>query len=64
MEVAECPWREGHLVLRVGLKGKDIERSKRPASNLVFLLDVSGSMRACAGWRFWITKPATKALTP
>jgi Ca-activated chloride channel family protein len=44
MEVAECPWREGHLVLRVGLKGKDIERSKRPSSNLVFLLDVSGSM--------------------
>src|SRR4029079_13587552 len=27
MEVADCPWREGHLVLRVGLKGKDIERS-------------------------------------
>jgi Ca-activated chloride channel family protein len=44
MEVAECPWRDGHLVLRVGLKGKDIERSNRPASNLVFLLDVSGSM--------------------
>ncbi|HEY2414639.1 MAG TPA: von Willebrand factor type A domain-containing protein [Pirellulaceae bacterium] len=44
MEVAECPWREGHLVLRVGLKGKDIDRTKRPASNLVFLLDVSGSM--------------------
>jgi Ca-activated chloride channel family protein len=44
MEVAECPWRAGHLVLRVGLKGKDVERTERPASNLVFLLDVSGSM--------------------
>lgn len=44
METAECPWREGHLLLRVGLKGKDVERTKRPASNLVFLLDVSGSM--------------------
>src|SRR5947207_7855756 len=56
MEVAECPWaltpalsqgeREntGHLLLRVGLKGKEIERTERPASNLVFLLDVSGSM--------------------
>ncbi len=44
MEVAQCPWSEGHLVLRVGLKGKEIERTKRPASNLVFLVDVSGSM--------------------
>ena len=44
MEVAECPWQEGHLLLRVGLKGKEVERSERPASNLVFLLDVSGSM--------------------
>jgi len=44
MEVAECPWREGHWLLRVGLKGREVERSKRPESNLVFLLDVSGSM--------------------
>jgi Ca-activated chloride channel family protein len=44
MEVAECPWAEGHLLLRVGLKGKDVHRGERPASNLVFLLDVSGSM--------------------
>jgi Ca-activated chloride channel homolog len=44
MEVAECPWREGHLLLRVGLKGKEVHRSERPQSNLVFLLDVSGSM--------------------
>ena len=44
MEVAECPWHEGHWLLRVGLKGKDVHRSERPTSNLVFLLDVSGSM--------------------
>jgi len=44
MEVAECPWRENHLLLRVGLKGKDVHRTERPQSNLVFLLDVSGSM--------------------
>src|SRR5205823_5635520 len=44
MEVAECPWRAGHLLLRVGLKGKEVARTERPASNLVFLLDVSGSM--------------------
>jgi Ca-activated chloride channel family protein len=44
MEAAECPWNAGHLLLRVGLKGKEIDRGKRPASNLVFLVDVSGSM--------------------
>jgi secreted protein with Ig-like and vWFA domain len=44
MEMAQCPWRDKHLLLRVGLKGKEIQRSQRPASNLVFLLDVSGSM--------------------
>src|SRR5262245_20728688 len=44
MELAECQWGPGHLLLRVGLKGKEDERSERPASNLVFLLDVSGSM--------------------
>src|SRR5207244_7681163 len=44
MEVVECPWREGHWLLRVGLKGREVPRSERPASNLVCLLDVSGSM--------------------
>ena len=44
MEVAECPWREGHRLLRVGLKGREVPPAERPASNLVFLLDVSGSM--------------------
>lgn len=46
MEVAECPWTPGHHLLRIGLKGKEIARDKRPNSNLVFLLDVSGSMQA------------------
>jgi Ca-activated chloride channel family protein len=45
MEVAECPWQTGHLLLRVGLKGKEVPKTERPASNLVFLLDVSGSMQ-------------------
>ena len=45
MEVAACPWRTKHKLLRIGLKGKEIKQDKRPASNLVFLLDVSGSMR-------------------
>jgi Ca-activated chloride channel family protein len=43
-EVATCPWSTDHRLVRVGLKGKEIAREKRPVSNLVFLLDVSGSM--------------------
>lgn len=44
MEVASCPWNESHKLLRVGLKGKEVPQDDRPASNLVFLIDVSGSM--------------------
>lgn len=44
LEMAECPWTAGHLLLRAGIKGKEIDRKERPASNLVFLVDVSGSM--------------------
>ncbi|MEX2357812.1 MAG: VWA domain-containing protein, partial [Pirellulaceae bacterium] len=43
-EVASCPWNPKHRLVRIGLKGKEIAIDKRPASNLVFLLDVSGSM--------------------
>ncbi|MBP87276.1 MAG: hypothetical protein CMJ64_11235 [Planctomycetaceae bacterium] len=43
VEVADAPWKPGHRLARIGLKGKELER-QRPASNLVFLLDVSGSM--------------------
>ena len=44
MEVAECPWQPVNRLVRVGIKGQDVHRDERPASNLVFLLDVSGSM--------------------
>jgi Ca-activated chloride channel family protein len=44
-EVATCPWNTDHRLARIGLKGKEIAREKRPVSNLVFLLDVSGSMQ-------------------
>lgn len=43
-ELGKCPWNESHYLMRVGLKGKDIDKSELPASNLVFLIDVSGSM--------------------
>lgn len=45
LEVGPCPWHGEHWLVRVGLKGKEIPREQRPPTNLVFLLDVSGSMR-------------------
>ena len=44
-EVATAPWNSDHRLVRSGLKGKEIAKEKRPVSNLVFLLDVSGSMQ-------------------
>lgn len=45
-EIAECPWNNDNLLLHIGLQGKKIETENLPASNLVFLLDVSGSMNS------------------
>ncbi len=44
VEVAGCPWRPGHRLVRVALRGREVDAQQRPASNLVFLIDVSGSM--------------------
>src|SRR5207237_10519478 len=44
VEVATCPWDTAHRLARVAIKGKEIAHDKRPVSNLVFLIDVSGSM--------------------
>jgi Ca-activated chloride channel family protein len=44
VEVAECPWTPSHRLVRIGLKGREVPQEKRPVSNLVFLIDVSGSM--------------------
>ncbi len=44
VEVAGCPWKAGHRLIRVGIKGREIDTDHRPQSNLVFLIDVSGSM--------------------
>jgi Ca-activated chloride channel family protein len=43
-EVAGCPWAPEHRLLRVGLQAKTVEQWKLVPNNLVFLLDVSGSM--------------------
>jgi Ca-activated chloride channel family protein len=45
-ELAVCPWNNNHQLLHVGLKGKSINKSSLPPSNLVFLIDVSGSMNS------------------
>ncbi len=44
LEAAGCPWDASHRLVRIGLKGKTIDKDKRPMSNLVFLIDTSGSM--------------------
>jgi Ca-activated chloride channel homolog len=43
-ETGICPWNKSHYLLHIGLRGKEIDKSELPPSNLVFLLDVSGSM--------------------
>ncbi|WP_299321967.1 VWA domain-containing protein [Parasphingopyxis sp.] len=45
-DMATTPWNENTRLLRIGLRGYDIERGERPAANLVFLVDVSGSMHS------------------
>ena len=41
---APAPWDPTHSLVRIGVKGKEVPASERPPANLVFLLDVSGSM--------------------
>ncbi|MEO1496254.1 MAG: von Willebrand factor type A domain-containing protein [Planctomycetota bacterium] len=45
MEAAPCPWAPRHRLVRIGVKGREVEADQRPLSNLVFLVDVSGSMQ-------------------
>ncbi|MEQ1799456.1 MAG: von Willebrand factor type A domain-containing protein, partial [Lacibacter sp.] len=43
-EMSVCPWNKQHKLVMIGLQGKQIATDKLPPSNLVFLIDVSGSM--------------------
>ena len=43
-EIGDCPWAEGHKLLRIGLKGKEINEADMPPANFIFLVDTSGSM--------------------
>ncbi len=45
-ELAPAPWNEAHHLVRIGIQGKRVDLASLPPSNLVFLLDVSGSMQS------------------
>ena len=42
--LSECPWNSEHKVLHLALNTRQVDKSKLPSSNFVFLIDVSGSM--------------------
>jgi len=44
IEYGDCPWNEKHNLVHIGLKGKTLKKEEQKQSNLVFLIDVSGSM--------------------
>jgi Ca-activated chloride channel homolog len=44
-EISDAPWNKDHKLVMIGLQGKKIPMENLPASNLVFLIDVSGSMQ-------------------
>ncbi len=60
-EVASSPWNQDHLLLRIGVQGKEMSRQERPRANLVFLFDVSGSMSSAN--KLPLAKHAIETLT-
>ena len=43
-EVSSCPWNSANQLVHIGLQGKELDIKERPKNNLIFLIDVSGSM--------------------
>ena len=60
IEYATAPWNEKSQLVKIGVKAKEIDRSELPQSNLVFLIDISGSMRSSN--RLPLVKQAFKML--
>ncbi len=60
-DVTDAPWNKNHRLVRIGLKAKSIDHKNLPASNLVFLIDVSGSMQGPD--RLGLLKTSMKLLT-
>jgi Ca-activated chloride channel homolog len=61
-ELGACPWNVEHDLLLVGLKGQELASNQIPPANLVFLIDVSGSMNAPN--KLPLLKQAFKILIP
>lgn len=59
-EVGECPWDSQNRLVRIGVKAKEIAKEDLPSSNLVFLIDVSGSMSGAT--RLELVKSSMKML--
>ncbi|MDG4554986.1 MAG: VWA domain-containing protein [Candidatus Competibacter sp.] len=59
-ELAPTPWNSQTLLLAVGIKGYELPRTQLPPANLVFLIDVSGSMNSAD--KIGLLKPALKLL--
>ena len=59
-ELAPTPWNPKTLLLAVGIKGYDLPKTQLPPANLVFLIDVSGSMESPD--KIGLLKPALKLL--
>ncbi|MCG3149688.1 MAG: hypothetical protein PCFJNLEI_03153 [Verrucomicrobiae bacterium] len=62
VEMGECPWNPAHQLALVGLKAKDITAREQPPLNLVFLIDVSGSMQPAN--KLPLIKQALRLLVP
>ena len=60
-ETQPCPWNKEHLLVRIGVKAKEVPSENIPASNFVFLIDVSGSMESVN--RLPLVKSSLKLLT-
>ncbi|MDZ4812921.1 MAG: VWA domain-containing protein [Pseudomonadota bacterium] len=45
-ELAPAPWNSKHVLMQIGIKGYEVPKVKTPASNIVFLIDTSGSMQS------------------
>ena len=60
-ETQACPWNSQNLLVRIGVKAKEIPSSTIPESNFVFLIDVSGSMESPN--RLPLVKSSLKLLT-
>jgi Ca-activated chloride channel family protein len=60
-ETQACPWEKNNLLVRIGVKAKEVPSENIPASNFVFLIDVSGSMYSVN--RLPLVKSSLKLLT-